>query len=454
MRRKTKFKRILIANRGEIALRIMRTCQEMGIETVAVYSEADESSLHVQMADIAVCIGPPAAQDSYLSQQNIIAAAIGTGADAIHPGYGFLAENADFVASCAQEGVGFIGPKAHHIEAMGDKANAKRAMKEAGVPVVPGTDGAITKLSEAKAMAGEIGFPLMIKASAGGGGKGLRIVENADDFEKQFSMAQEESKRAFHSDQMYIEKYIQNPKHIEVQILADRFGHVIHLGERDCSMQRNHQKVIEETPSPGIDEALRKKIGEDAVRAVQAIGYESAGTVEFILDADKNYYFIEMNTRIQVEHPVSEMVTGIDLIREMIRIAQGESLFMTQDQVELRGCSIECRINAEDPLRGFAPSPGTIEALLLPGGHGIRIDTGIYQGYKIPPYYDSLIAKVISHGQTREIAIQKMRRALGELLVRGVKTTVDLNYELLETEAFLGGSYHTGSLQALLTEEG
>lgn len=443
----------MIANRGEIALRIMRTCQEMGIETVAVYSEADASSLHVQMANDAVCIGPPAANDSYLSQQNILSAAIGTGADAIHPGYGFLAENAEFVAACEREGIGFIGPKARHIHSMGDKAEAKRSMKEAGVPVVPGTDGAITDLQEAKALAEEIGYPLMIKASAGGGGKGLRIVEDPENFEKQFLLAQEESKRAFQSDQMYIEKRIVNPKHIEVQILADRFGRVIHLGERDCSMQRNHQKVIEETPSPGIDEDLRQRIGEDAVRAVKAIGYENAGTVEFILDSDNRYYFIEMNTRIQVEHPVSEMVTGIDLIREMIRIAQGEPLDITQEQVKLQGSAIECRINAEDPKRNFAPSPGMIEALLLPGGHGIRIDSGVYQGYKIPPYYDSLIAKVIAHGQTREIAIAKMRRALGELLIRGVHSTVDLNYDLLHSDTFIDGTYHTGSIQEYLQRE-
>lgn len=448
-----KFKRVLVANRGEIALRIMRTCQEMGIETVAVYSEADETSLHAQIADRAVCIGPAPAQDSYLNINNIIAAAKGTRCDAIHPGYGFLAENADFVDACEDEGLVFIGPSVAHIRAMGDKAQAKRSMIAAGVPVVPGSDGAVTDVAQAVRLADEIGFPLMIKASAGGGGKGLRIAASPEDFEKLFVMAQEESKRAFQSDEMYLEKQIVEPKHIEVQILADKFGHVVHLGERDCSMQRNHQKVIEETPSPGIDEALRQRIGEDAVNAVKHLGYENAGTVEFVLDADKNYYFIEMNTRIQVEHPVSEMVTGIDLIEEMIRIAQGEPLTVTQEDIVLNGASIECRINAEDPKRNFAPSPGTIEALLLPGGHGIRVDTFVYQGYQIPPFYDSMIAKIITHGRDRAHAIRKMRRALGELLVLGVETTVDLNYDMLMSESFLDGSYHTGSLRDFLTEK-
>lgn len=452
MKRKS-FKRILVANRGEIALRIMRSCAEMGIETVAVYSEADALSLHTQMADIAVCIGPAAAQDSYLSQQNILSAAIGTKCDAIHPGYGFLAENAEFVEKCDEEGIVFIGPRPHHIHSMGDKASARRTMQEAGVPVVPGSDGVLTDPAEAMAIAETIGFPLMIKASAGGGGKGLRIVERAEDFERIFRVAQEESKRAFRSDQMYLEKQILRPKHIEVQILADRFGRVVHLGERDCSMQRNHQKVIEETPSPGISEATRKRLGEDAVRAVKAIGYENAGTVEFILDESGEYYFIEMNTRIQVEHPVTEVVTGIDLIAAMIRIAEGERLPYTQKDIRLNGCAIECRINAEDPTRNFAPSPGTIGALLVPGGNGIRVDSGIYQGYTVPPYYDSMLAKIISYGPDRETARQKMRRALGELLIRGVNSTVDLNYELLETEAFRDGSYHTGTLMELLSGE-
>lgn len=448
-----KFRRILVANRGEIALRIMRTCQEMGIETVAVYSEADATSLHAQVADHAVCVGPAPATESYLHVGNIIAAAKGTGCDAIHPGYGFLAENADFVDACEAEGLVFIGPSAKHIRAMGDKAQAKRSMIAAGVPVVPGSDGAVTQLSEAVRLAKEIGFPLMIKASAGGGGKGLRIAPSEEEFENLFTMAQEESKRAFQSDEMYLEKQIVEPKHIEVQILADKYGHVIHLGERDCSMQRNHQKVIEETPSPGIDETLRKAIGEDAVNAVKYLGYENAGTVEFVLDQDRNYYFIEMNTRIQVEHPVTEMVTGIDLIEEMIRIAQGERLVYAQEDIKLRGAAIECRINAEDPKRNFAPSPGTIEALLLPGGHGIRVDTFVYQGYAIPPFYDSMIAKIITHGRDREQAICKMRRALGELLVLGVKSTVDLNYDMLMRESFQDGSYHTGSLRDFLTED-
>lgn len=448
-----KFSRVLVANRGEIALRIMRTCQEMGIETVAVYSEADEMSLHVQAADYAVCVGPGPASESYLSVQNIIAAAKGTGCDAVHPGYGFLAENADFVDACEAEGLVFIGPQAAHIRAMGDKAQAKRSMIAAGVPVVPGSDGAVTDLLKAQQLAKEIGFPLMIKASAGGGGKGLRIAPDEQAFARLFTVAQEESKRAFQSDEMYLEKQIINPKHIEVQILADKYGHVIHLGERDCSMQRNHQKVIEETPSPGIDEDLRRRMGEDAVNAVGHIGYENAGTVEFVLDADQNYYFIEMNTRIQVEHPVTEMVTGIDLIEEMIRIAMGEPLTHKQEEIVLRGAAMECRINAEDPKRNFAPQPGSLDALILPGGHGIRVDTFVYQGYTIPPFYDSMIAKIITHGKDRETAIRKMRRALGELLVLGVETTVDLNYEMLMNESFLDGSYHTGSLRDFLAEE-
>lgn len=448
-----KFQRVLVANRGEIALRILRTCQEMGIETVAVYSEADRTSLHAQVADYAVCVGPAAAQESYLHVGNIIAAARGMQCDAIHPGYGFLAENADFAEACEAEGIVFIGPSAAHIRAMGDKAQAKRSMIAAGVPVVPGSDGALTDPAEAKRLAESIGFPLMIKASAGGGGKGLRIATEADSFDKLFAVAQEESRRAFQSDEMYLEKQIVNPKHIEVQILADKFGHVIHLGERDCSMQRNHQKVIEETPSPGIDAALRARIGADAVRAVEHLGYENAGTVEFVLDADQNYYFIEMNTRIQVEHPVTEMVTGIDLIEEMIRIAEGEALPYTQEEIVLSGASVECRINAEDPTKGFSPSPGRIEELLLPGGHGIRVDTFVYQGYRIPPFYDSMIAKIITHGRDRAHALQKMRRALGELLVLGVETTVDLNFDLLNAEAFTDGSYHTGTLKDLLQKK-
>ncbi len=448
-----KFKRVLVANRGEIALRIMRTCQEMGIETVAVYSEADTTSLHAQVADYAVCVGPGPAQDSYLNVNNIIAAAKGTQCDAIHPGYGFLAENADFVDACASEGLVFIGPSAEHIRAMGDKAQAKRSMIAAGVPVVPGSDGAVTDVEEAVRLSREIGFPLMIKASAGGGGKGLRIAQSEADFEKLFVMAQEESKRAFQSDEMYLEKQIIEPKHIEVQILADKYGNVIHLGERDCSMQRNHQKVIEETPSPGIDAALRRRIGEDAVNAVKYLGYENAGTVEFVLDEDKNYYFIEMNTRIQVEHPVTEMVTGVDLIEEMIRIAQGEPLSYRQEDIRLQGASIECRINAEDPKRNFAPSPGAIDALILPGGHGIRVDTFVYQGYTIPPFYDSMIAKIITHGKDRAQAIAKMRRALGVLLVLGVETTVDLNYDMLMSESFRDGNYHTGSLRDFIMEK-
>lgn len=437
------FRKILIANRGEIAVRIIRACREMGIATVAVYSEADREALHTQLADEAVCIGPAAATDSYLNMEQILSACIATKADAIHPGFGFLSENSRFVEMCEKCNITFIGPNAEMMDKMGNKSQARLTMIEAGVPVVPGTKEPVYDAKRGAAMAEDIGYPVMIKASSGGGGKGMRIAFGPDDFEENFQVAQLESVRGFGDNTMYIEKYVQEPRHIEFQIMADKFGNVVQFGERDCSIQRNHQKMIEESPSVALTPELRRRMGDAAVRAAKAVHYESAGTIEFLLDKDKNFYFMEMNTRIQVEHPVTEMVSGVDLMKEMIRVAAGEPLSVKQEDIHLQGHAMECRINAEDPAHHFRPCPGVIEEIHLPGGNGVRIDTAAYNGYEIPPFYDSMIAKVIVHGRTRQEAIDKMRSTLGELIIDGVTTNVDFQYEILDNEDFQAGEITT-----------
>ena len=437
------FRKILIANRGEIAVRIIRACREMGIATVAVYSEADREALHTQLADEAVCIGPAAATDSYLNMEQILSACIATKADAIHPGFGFLSENSRFVEMCEKCNITFIGPTAEMMDQMGNKSQARLTMIEAGVPVVPGTKEPVYDAKRGAAMAEDIGYPVMIKASSGGGGKGMRIAFGPDDFEENFQVAQLESVRGFGDNTMYIEKYVQEPRHIEFQIMADKFGNVVQFGERDCSIQRNHQKMIEESPSVALTPELRRRMGDAAVRAAKAVHYESAGTIEFLLDKDKNFYFMEMNTRIQVEHPVTEMVSGVDLMKEMIRVAAGEPLSVKQEDIHLQGHAMECRINAEDPAHHFRPCPGVIEEIHLPGGNGVRIDTAAYNGYEIPPFYDSMIAKVIVHGRTRQEAIDKMRSTLGELIIDGVTTNVDFQYEILDNEDFQAGEITT-----------
>ncbi len=439
--------KLLIANRGEIAVRIIRACREMGIETVAVYSKADEDALHVQLADEAVCIGPAPSKDSYLNMANIISATIMCGADALHPGFGFLSENARFVEMCQKCHITFVGPSAELIQKMGNKSEARKTMMEAGVPVVPGTKEAVYDVEAGLAFAEAIGFPVMIKASSGGGGKGMRISRSREDFRENFETAQMESVGSFADDAMYIEKYIEDPRHIEFQILADKFGHVIHLGERDCSIQRRHQKVLEESPSAALDEDLRRRMGEAAIKAAKAVGYENAGTIEFLLDKDKNFYFMEMNTRIQVEHPVTEAVTDIDLIKNQIRIAEGQDLRYEQDNVRISGHAIECRINAECPEKGFIPSPGKITRLHLPGGKGIRVDTAIYAGYTIPPYYDSMIAKLIVHGKSRKEAIKKMKSALSEFIVEGVDTNIDFQMEIMNHPGFVEGDIDTSFIE-------
>lgn len=441
------FQKILIANRGEIAVRIIRACRELGIKTVAVYSEADREALHTQLADEAVCIGPAQSLDSYLSMEQILSATIATRAEAIHPGFGFLSENSKFVEMCQKCNITFIGPSAEVISRMGNKSEARSTMKKAGVTVVPGTKEPVYDAVKGKELAEQIGYPVMIKASSGGGGKGMRIAENGEEFAENFHTAQMESVRAFDDDTMYIEKYVRNPKHVEFQILADKFGNVVQLGERDCSIQRNHQKVIEESPCAALTPELREKMGEEAVRAAKAAGYENAGTIEFLLDDQQNFYFIEMNTRIQVEHPVTEMISGIDLIREQIRIAAGLPLSVRQEDIHLNGHAIECRINAEDPSKNFRPCPGTIREVHLPGGFGVRIDTAAYSGYEIPPYYDSMIAKVIVHDKTRAGAIDKMRSTLGELIIDGVTTNLDFQYEILNQEDFRKGSFTTAFIE-------
>lgn len=441
------FKKILIANRGEIAIRIIRACRELGIKSVAVYSEADKEALHTQLADESICIGKAASSDSYLNMERIISATIAVKADAIHPGFGFLSENAKFVEMCEKCNITFIGPSSLVIHSMGNKSEARKTMMEASVPVVPGTKEAVFTAEEGKLLADEIGYPVIIKASSGGGGKGMRIVEAEEEFVSLFNTAQMESVNAFGDNTMYIEKYIVSPRHIEFQILADKYGNVVHLGERDCSIQRRHQKLIEESPSIAISQDLRKVMGETAVRAAKAVGYESAGTIEFLLDKNGSFYFMEMNTRIQVEHPVTEMVTGVDLIKAQIEIAEGKKLPFTQEDITITGHSIECRINAEDPSRNFMPCPGTIESLHIPGGKGVRIDTAVYQDYKIPPFYDSMMLKVIVHDKDRTSAIQKMISVLGEVIIGGVQTNLDFQYEILNNEKFKEGDINTHFIQ-------
>ncbi len=435
------FEKILVANRGEIAVRIIRACREMGISTVAVCSETDKDALHAQLADESVCIGPDVAKDSYLNMERILAAAVATGADAIHPGFGFLSENSRFAALCERCGITFIGPSTQSMENMGNKSKARNTMKRAGVPVIPGTREPVVNAQEGKALADEIGYPVIIKAVSGGGGKGMRLVENASDFIEKFETAKRESKNAFGDDSMYIEKFIGNARHIEFQILADKFGNVVHLGERDCTIQRRHQKVIEEAPSMVLNEDLRKAMGKAAVKAAKAAEYYSAGTIEFLLDKTNKFYFMEMNTRIQVEHPVTEMVTGVDLIKEMIRIADGQKLSIKQSAVNINGHAIEFRINAESPENGFMPRPGKVTDLHFPGGNGIRIDSALYTGYQVPSFYDAMIAKVIVHGKNRAEAIDKMRSALGEVVIngKGLETNVDFLYDLVCNKSFIKG---------------
>ena len=446
------FNKILIANRGEIAVRIIRACREMGIQTVAVYSEADRDCLHTLLADEAICIGPAPSTQSYLNMERILAATVAMKADAIHPGFGFLSENARFAELCSKCNITFIGPSAEIINRMGNKSEARKTMIKAGVPVVPGSKEAVYTAEEGLAMAKEIGFPVMIKASSGGGGKGMRISRSEEDFTEYFNAAQLESVKGFSDDTMYIEKYIEKPRHVEFQIMADKFGNVIHLGERDCSIQRRHQKVLEEAPCSVISPELRRKMGETAVRAAKSVGYENAGTIEFLLDKDKNFYFMEMNTRIQVEHPVTEMVSGLDLIKEQIRIAAGEPLSVTQDQVEIRGHAIECRINAENPQKHFMPCPGRIQTVHLPGGNGVRVDTHIYSDYKVPANYDSMLMKLIVYDKDRPSAIAKMQSALGEVIIEGIETNINFQYEILENEAFRDGDTDTGFIEKYFPE--
>lgn len=440
------FKKVLIANRGEIAVRIIRACRELGIHTVTVYSTADKHALHAKIADEAVCIGPAATKDSYLNAAAIIEACKMTGAEAVHPGFGFLSENADFAELCLKNNIVFIGPRPESIRMLGDKAAAKETMKAAGVPVIPGSDGAVPDMEAAKKLCKEIGCPLMVKASAGGGGRGIRLVEHPEDLEAAITAAKQEALNFFGNDEVYMEKFIVNPKHIEVQILADSYGNTVYLGERDCSMQRRNQKVLEETPSPIMTPELRAKMGKAAVAAAKACGYTNAGTIEFLVDADRNFYFMEMNTRIQVEHPITEAVTGIDLVKQQILIANGEKLPFAQEDIAIRGHAIECRINAENPELNFRPSPGQITALHIPGGPGIRVDSSAYQGYTIPPYYDSMIAKLIVHAPTREEAIAKMKWALAEFIVDGVDTNIDFQLSLIRDSLFEKGTYDIGYL--------
>ena len=447
------FKKILIANRGEIAVRIIRACRELGVRCVAVYSTADRTSLHAQIADEAVCIGPPATKDSYLNMNAIIQAAINTGAEAIHPGFGFLSENAEFARLCEKNGIVFIGPSYKSIEMLGDKAAAKETMEAAGVPVIPGSKGAVKSLAEAKKIAEKCGYPVLVKASAGGGGRGIRRVDSPKDLEAQMTAAQQEAKNFFGDDTVYIEKFLINPHHVEIQIIADTHGNYIYLGERDCSMQRRNQKVLEECPSPIVDCELRKKMGQAAVTAAKECGYYNAGTIEFLVDENRDFYFMEMNTRIQVEHPITEEVTGFDLVKAQIEIAAGEKLRVEQDDIELRGHAIECRINAEDPAHNFRPSPGTINALYVPGGPGIRIDGAVYQGYTITPYYDSMISKLIAHGSDRDDAIRKMRWALSEFIVDGVDTNIDFQLEIIKQPEFLSGNYDNGFLNRFMDKK-
>ena len=432
--------KILIANRGEIAVRVIRACREMGIRTVAVYSEADKDALHTQLADEAVCIGPAPSAESYLNMQNIISATLVSGADAIHPGFGFLSENSKFAELCEQCKITYIGPNSKVISALGNKSVARNTMVEAGVPVIPGSKEPVYTVEEGEKIAGEIGYPIIVKAALGGGGKGMRVAQTPDEFQTSFQTAQKEAQMAFGDGTMYLEHFVEHPRHIEFQILADKYGNVVHLGERDCSIQRNHQKMIEESPCEVISDELRARMGEAAVKAAKAAGYENAGTIEFLLDKEGRFYFMEMNTRIQVEHPVTEWVTGVDLVKEQIRIASGLPLSCKQEDIQLTGHAIECRINAENPSKGFRPSPGTITDMYFPGGKGIRIDSAVYSGYTIPPYYDSMIAKVIVWAKNRTEAIRKMQSALGEVIIEGIDTNVDYQYEILDHPDFQSGN--------------
>ncbi len=439
--------KILIANRGEIAVRIIRACKEMNIKTVAVYSEMDRDAMHTRLADEAICIGPASPAKSYLNFKNIIEAANITGADSIHPGFGFLSENSQFAKICEESNIKFIGPHYGVIELMGNKSNAKELMKKAGVPVISGSDGSVKGLKDATKIANQIGYPVMLKAAAGGGGKGIRIVNSPEEMEVNYNLVKQEAKLSFQDDEIYMEKFIKNPRHVEIQILADEHGNAIHLGERDCSIQRKNQKVIEETPSTAIDDKLRNKMGEASLKAVKVAGYTSCGTIEFLVDSDKNFYFMEMNTRIQVEHPITEERTGIDIVKEQIKIAAGETLKLKQKNIEFRGHSIECRINAENPSKNFMPCPGTITGVNLPGGNGIRVDTAIYEGYTIPPTYDSMIAKIITHGDTRNEAISKMKRALEEIVIEGVDTNIDFLFQIIKNPNFIRGNFDTSFIE-------
>ncbi len=436
-------KKVLIANRGEIAVRIIRACREMGIRTVAIYSEADKNALHTTLADEAICIGPAPSNKSYLNVKAILETACLTGADSIHPGFGFLSENVNFAKMCEEIGIKFIGPNYKLIELLGNKSKAKETMKDAGVPVVEGSEGLIYSKEQAIEVAKKINYPVILKASAGGGGRGIRIAYSEDELKKQYDIVKKEAKNSFNDDSIYIEKYIENPRHVEIQILADEYGNCIHLGERDCSIQRRNQKILEETPSTIISHATRKKMGEIAVKATKKIGYANAGTIEFLVDKNQKFYFMEMNTRVQVEHPVTEMVTNIDIIKEQIKIASGEKLNLSQDDIKINGHSMEVRINAENPDKNFMPCPGTITGLHLPGGNGIRVDTAIYSGYKVPQNYDSMLLKIIVHGKTREESISKMKSAIAELVIDGIDTNVDFIYEILKNENFKNNNYDT-----------
>ncbi|MFZ0368107.1 MAG: acetyl-CoA carboxylase biotin carboxylase subunit [Halobacillus sp.] len=441
-------KKVLIANRGEIAVRIIRACKEMGIETVAVYSEADKEALHVQLSDEAYCVGPKLSKDSYLNYTNIMSVATLSETDAIHPGYGFLSENAEFAEMCEECNITFIGPSSYAIQKMGTKDVARETMREAGVPIVPGSEGIIKNEAEGLKIAEEIGYPVIIKATAGGGGKGIRVARDEDDLKTGIRMTQQEAETAFGNPGVYIEKYIENFRHVEIQVLADNHGNAVHLGERDCTIQRRLQKLIEETPSPAVTPDIREKMGDAAVKAALAVNYSGAGTVEFIFDKEEQeYYFMEMNTRIQVEHPVTEMVTGVDLIKEMIQIANNEKLSFTQEEITFEGWAIECRINAEDPFKNFMPSAGRIDMYLPPGGFGVRVDSAAYPGYMIPPYYDSMVAKLIAYGRDRDEAIQRMKRALDEFIIEGVHTTIPFHQRMMEHEIFVGGDFNTMFLE-------
>ena len=442
--------KVLIANRGEIAVRIIRACREMEIRTVAIYSEADKNALHTKLADEAICIGPAQSAKSYLNMKAILEAACLTGADSIHPGYGFLSENASFAKICEEMGIKFIGPKSKLIELLGNKSKAKETMKKAGVPVVRGSEGLLASKKQAVELAEEIGYPVMLKASAGGGGRGIRVAYSKDELEKEYDLVRQEAKISFNDDSIYLEKFIENPRHVEIQVLADEKGNCVHLGERDCSVQRRNQKVLEESPSGILDSKTRTKMGEVAVKAVKEIGYTNAGTIEFLVDKNLDFYFMEMNTRVQVEHPVTEMVTGIDIIKEQIKIASGEKLSFTQKDIKFTGHSMEARINAENPEKNFMPCPGTITGLHLPGGNGVRVDTAIYSGYTVPPTYDSMLAKIIVHGKDRNESIAKLKSAIAELVVEGIQTNADFILKILSNEDFVNNNYDTSFIQKLL----